>query len=228
MTRPVCFFCHKELHYIRDHRMMCYNKACEKVYAMDYECAPCSGKKRAQVLMEVVEPGKVCCPLCGDRQEAPGLNPETMMRSATISRLGERNREKRGQGPLGPVSFRASALRSIPQKKRPRPAEGDFFSSTEQGVVGRKNHAPLYHKFLAFPERAELCVEETDNGLTIVVEFPRHTIEQIQRRKEGTNLIIESAIAACPYRDEITLPDWATETADAKLLNGVLTIKFTK
>lgn len=215
--RPICFFCHEELHYISNRRMMCYNKTCEKIYGLDYACTTCSAKKQLKVLAEVVATGKVCCPLCGNKGESPELNLETMMRSNTISRIGERNREKQGQGSLKsipPRTFHASG-RDAPQT--------DSFRA-----VRYFDPSPRDHKFLAFSERAEPYIEETDNGLTIIIEFPRHTLEQIQWRKEGTSLIIESAIVTCLYRDEITLPNWVTEPTDIGLSNGFLTIKFTK
>ena len=96
MIRPICFSCHKELHYISNRRMMCYNETCEKIYGMDYKCASCSAKKRSEVLMEVVKPGEVCCPLCGNKKEAPELNLETIMRNETISQMGQsREKQKR-------------------------------------------------------------------------------------------------------------------------------------
>ncbi len=215
--RSICFSCHEELHYISNRRMMCYNKTCEKIYGMDYKCASCSAKKQLTVLMEVVEPGEIRCPLCGDKREAPELNLETMMRSKTISRLGEQNKEKQGRGPLGSIPSR-----TLPAFKKDAPQTNSFRAKRHTDSASRD------HKFLTFPERTEPYIEETNAELIIITEFPRHTLEQIQLRKEGTKLTVESAIVTCPYRDEITLPNWVREPAETKLSNGFLTIRFVK
>lgn len=217
MLRPICFSCHEELHYISNRRMMCYNKTCEKIYGMDYECAPCSVKKRLKVLMEVVEPGEVRCLLCGNKREAPGLNLETIMRSATIAHLGQQSRDRQKQG----------HLRSIPPHT-PLRSRRDIPETDSFRVTRRSDFVSQDHTFSTFPERAEPYIEETDKGLTIIIEFPGHTLEQIKWRKKGAVLIMESAIITCPYRDEVVLPNWATEPTEVKLSNGFLTIKFTK
>lgn len=218
MTRPVCCSCYEELRYISNRRMMCWNKICEKVYAMDYECVACSAQKRLKVLMEVVAPGEVRCLLCDNTREAPGLNLETMMGSKTISHLGNQSRERRGQErPSRSFSFRTPRV-----SERDEPPTQPFRATRNPNTVSQ---AP---QFSIFPERAEPYREETSDGLTIIIEFPGHTIEQISLQREGLILIIESAIIACPYRDEIILPHWATKPIQVQLAKGFLIIEFTK
>lgn len=218
MMKPICFSCHEELRYISCRRMMCFNKTCEKIYAEDYKCLPCSSQKQRAVLMEVVAPGEVCCLLCGNKREAPGLNLETMMRGETISRLGRQAQAQQTQGSTGSSHFRTFShfgKGTIPEaepfekKRSPRPTSQNHVLST-------------------FLERAEPYVEETDRELTIIIEFPGHTLEQIQWHKKDTKLIIESTIITCPYRDEIVLPKWATAPVETNLSNGFFTIRFAK
>jgi len=57
-----------------------------------------------------------------------------------------------------------------------------------------------------WPERAEPEVIGFENRVWVIVQFPRHTIEQIEWSNDDDLLTIKSSISSCSYINKIALP----------------------
>lgn len=79
-----------------------------------------------------------------------------------------------------------------------------------------------------WPDRAAAEVTEYENCVWVIVEFPKHTLEQIEWHCEGDVLKIKSVLPSCSYTNQIALPKNRGERVDIKLNNGLFIVKFEK
>lgn len=84
-------------------------------------------------------------------------------------------------------------------------------------------------KLLSFPARndPELMLEQ--GWLRVVTEFYGHNeIEKIEVAVREGELILQSHLSLCPYRNTIALPEGFRTISEATLRNGVLEVRLKK
>ena len=111
---------------------------------------------------------------------------------------------------------------SIPPNMRHQQRERT--DSTLRGTIGRQHRDDLKPSIVrsgeqitrrtvapplvlrSWPDREDPEIIESENCVWVVVEFPRHRLEQIKWSNDGDLLTIESAIPSCSYINKIALP----------------------
>jgi len=74
-------------------------------------------------------------------------------------------------------------------------------------------------------DRADLIIEY-ENRVWVIVEFPRHTLEQIKWSNDDDLLTIESSFASCSYINKIALPQDRGKRINVTLNNGLFVATF--
>ncbi|MFA4880433.1 MAG: hypothetical protein WC650_02315 [Candidatus Doudnabacteria bacterium] len=152
------------------------------------------------------------CPGCGRKFYIPNepryTNPLNSLRSHSIARLSL----GLGLGPLWNIED-SRRFTDAPEKK--------------WEIHPEARRKDLRIKLLPFPARndPELMLEH--GWLRVIVEFYGHDeVEKIGVAVRKSELILQSHLSLCPYRNTIALPEGFGTISEATLRNGILEVRL--